>query len=261
MTALGAAGAELTGVLRAALGPLDPPSRPAAVTRRLQQAIALGLLPHGSPLPTEIELAGQLNVSTVTLRNSLQELRRQGLVVTRRGKSGGSFVNVPGGLAPDMLFGQLLEFDLDYLRDLRDFHATISGGAAGLAASRSRAQQLDHLRRAAELIASATSAAEIVHADVRFHLELAAASRSARLTNSEMEVQTEVASLLWIPGHEVIAPERAAEQHRRIAEAIADKDADQARWHAEQHTHEALSRLIDLRMTLDSRTGTEATER
>jgi DNA-binding GntR family transcriptional regulator len=79
----------------ALFGPLDDAGgRREAVARRLGGAIALGLLGDGEQLPSEQELATSLNVSTVTLRDALADLRQKGLVETRRGRGGGSFVRV-----------------------------------------------------------------------------------------------------------------------------------------------------------------------
>src|SRR6266576_1204176 len=75
--------------------PLDTGGRADTVTRRLAQAIRLGLLLDGERLPAESQLAGQLGVSTVTLREALATLRTMGLVETRRGRGGGSFVRAP----------------------------------------------------------------------------------------------------------------------------------------------------------------------
>src|SRR5687768_10641430 len=70
----------------------DGSARREVVARRLGGAIALGLIGDGEQLPSELELATSLNVSTVTLRDALADLRARGLVVTRRGRGGGSFV-------------------------------------------------------------------------------------------------------------------------------------------------------------------------
>ncbi|MEU9388144.1 winged helix-turn-helix domain-containing protein, partial [Streptomyces sp. NPDC048279] len=82
------------GAKRAVFAPVDSRARVDAVVRRIGDAIELGLLADGEQLPGETELAGQLGVSTVTLREALMALRQQGLVVTRRGRGGGGFVSL-----------------------------------------------------------------------------------------------------------------------------------------------------------------------
>ena len=83
------------GARKAVFAPVDSRARVEAVVRRIGDAIELGLLADGEQLPGETELAVQLGVSTVTLREALMALRQQGLVVTRRGRGGGSFVSSP----------------------------------------------------------------------------------------------------------------------------------------------------------------------
>ena len=82
---------------RTVFAPLDEGGRAGTVARRLAQAITLGLLLDGERLPAETQLASQFGVSPVTLREALAELREAGLVETRRGRRGGSFIHAPDG--------------------------------------------------------------------------------------------------------------------------------------------------------------------
>jgi DNA-binding transcriptional MocR family regulator len=59
---------------------------------RLAQAIRLGMVAVGERLPPERELAEQLRVSRVTLREAIGALREAGYLESRRGRSGGTFV-------------------------------------------------------------------------------------------------------------------------------------------------------------------------
>ena len=92
---------------RTVFAPLDEGGRAGTVARRLAQAITLGLLLDGERLPAETQLAGQFGVSPVTLREALAELREAGLVETRRGRRGGSFIRAPDGAQAGQLTGQL----------------------------------------------------------------------------------------------------------------------------------------------------------
>ena len=51
----------------------------------MRQRIVSGLLPPHALLPTEMELAGQYQVSRITSKRALEELEREGLIVRRRG--------------------------------------------------------------------------------------------------------------------------------------------------------------------------------
>src|SRR5215468_3471864 len=87
------------------------------VAERLSEAIQLGILLDGERLPPEARLAEQLGVSTVTLREALAVLRGQGLVTTRRGRGGGTFVSAPANLA-EGLVQRLRRLSIQELRDL-----------------------------------------------------------------------------------------------------------------------------------------------
>jgi DNA-binding FadR family transcriptional regulator len=59
---------------------------------QILQVVRLGLVPGGERLPAERELAERLGISRVTLREVLKVLQDQGLVESRRGRYGGTFV-------------------------------------------------------------------------------------------------------------------------------------------------------------------------
>src|ERR687893_140088 len=59
---------------------------------RLGTGIRLGLLPPGSQLPPERDLAEQLGISRSTLRQALTALTQSGHLVAVRGRGGGWFV-------------------------------------------------------------------------------------------------------------------------------------------------------------------------
>jgi GntR family transcriptional regulator, transcriptional repressor for pyruvate dehydrogenase complex len=111
---------------RALFAPLDEGGRAETVARRLARAIRLGLLLDGERLPAETQLATQFGVSTVTLREALAELRQMGLVETRRGRSGGSFVRVAQEPQPARLVRPLWLLSLHELRDMGDQRAAVA---------------------------------------------------------------------------------------------------------------------------------------
>jgi DNA-binding FadR family transcriptional regulator len=224
----------------AVFAPVDNTARVEAVIRRLADAIALELLADGEQLPSESELAGQLGVSTVTLREALVSLRHLGLVETRRGRGGGSFVRTPekGGGG-----SRLQSLSMQELRDFGDHYAAISGAAAKLAAERALPPELAPLERTVALMASASAPAELRRLEGRFHIEVAGASQSARLTQAEIALQADLGQLLWLPPAGEVAC-----LHQEIVSAIGSGDGETARNLAERHILDAVSKLLELRL-------------
>ncbi|GAB3596541.1 FCD domain-containing protein [Angustibacter peucedani] len=229
-------GPRLSGGARAAVfSPLEPTGRAEAVTRRLSDAIALGLLPDDEQLPSETDLAERLGVSTVTVREALTSLREQGLVRTRRGRGGGSFVCAPDDAATSVLRARLRRFGLGELRDLADHYAAISGACARLAAERADENDLARLAAGTERLEAAADAGARRRAEGQYHLELAAAAQSPRLTREEIALQSAVGPVLWLPYSDDGAVADACREHRRLHEAVAAGDGAAARAAAETH--------------------------
>ena len=230
--------------------PLDTGSRADTVTRRLANAIRLGLLLDGERLPAESQLAGQLGVSTVTLREALATLRTMGLVETRRGRAGGSFVRAPD--AADRLEHPLRLMSLHELRDIGDHRVAIAGTAARLAAERALASDVTTLREHAERLRGATALTDRRRADARLHIEVAATAQSPRLTRAEMDLWSEIGDLVWLPmeGRDVTP---AARDHDLLIDAIEARAPERARELAERHVAAETGRLLELRLSLHRR--------
>lgn len=234
----------------AAFAPLEGGGRAEVVARRLSEAIALGLLADGEQLPSEAELAAQLNVATVTLREALSTLRTRGLVETRRGRGGGSFARSPEQASLDRLRTTLRELSVHELREIGDQHSAISGMAARLAAERAGPDDVAALGRLAEQFAAATEAGERRRADGRFHIEVAAAAQSSRLTRQEIALQAEVGELLWMPSGEAVPHEDAVAEHRDLLRAIESGDREAAWSAAVAHVGRGIERLIEFHLRL-----------
>jgi DNA-binding FadR family transcriptional regulator len=229
--------------------PLEGPGRADAVARRLAQAILLGLLADGERLPPESSLASQLGVAPVTLREALASLRQLGLVETRRGRGGGSFICSPGDQDRDRLERPLRLLSLHELRDVGDHRAAVAGMAARLAAQRALPADVTAIREYAARLTAATTLTERRRADARVHVEIAAAAQSPRLTRAEMDLWSQVGDLAWLPLGDREAAAVAAE-HDALIGAIARREPELARDLAERHVAAETSRLLELRLAL-----------
>jgi GntR family transcriptional regulator, transcriptional repressor for pyruvate dehydrogenase complex len=227
--------------------PLEALGRTEAVVRRLRDAITVGLLADGQQLPAEADMAGRLDVATVTVRDALAVLRGEGLVETRRGRGGGSFVRHPVGVGIAAQRERLRSLTLAEIRDVGDHYTAIAGTAARLAAERSSPGDVDDLREALEAVSPAGPGG-LHRVERAFHLEVAAAAQSPRLTSSEVLLQGEIGILLWLAADADRALGRAGAAHGAILDAVRDADGARARALTEDHVGEAVERLAELRL-------------
>ena len=201
---------------------------------RLAQAIRLGLVAVGERLPPERELAEQLRVSRVTLREAIGALREAGYLESRRGRTGGTFVvhagpraDPAGGPAPDA--GTLAREMGEQLHDALDFRRVLEPGAAALAAARPLpAAQRSRLVGCLAASRDRDPATRRVN-DSRLHLAIAVASGSESVAAAVADVQLRLDQLLAaIP---VIRRnlDHSDVQHTRIVDAILAGDPDVAR--------------------------------
>lgn len=220
------------GARDAVFAQLSDAGRAEQVARRLADAIVLGVLLPGERLPSEAELSRRFGVALVTARDALGMLRHAGLVETRRGRDGGSFVVDGADAAPDrddaLIEGRLRGLSQVELADLAVYVGTIAEGCAERAAERTT--RSDSARLTAWLDAARFDDAAAARRNAAgFFLELAVLSQSTRLVREQMRLQAEFGPLLWLGMRDGALRERTDHAARSIAQAVAREDAQAAR--------------------------------
>src|SRR6188472_2864774 len=199
--------------------PLDGTGRAELVEQRLTDAIVSGVLRDGERLPSESELSRSLGVALVTAREALEGMRDKGLVLTRRGRDGGSFVTYDRDAARRLIDARLHELTRIELRDLALHAAAIAGTAAEVAADRASDDDLETLQ-AIDDRADLRTAGGARRAVGRFQLEVAAVSQSPRLVHEELKLQAEGGPLLWLCLREQEYRDQSARCRAEIIRAI-----------------------------------------
>jgi GntR family transcriptional repressor for pyruvate dehydrogenase complex len=232
---------------RVLFAPLSEHGRADLVAVRLKTAITLGVLAEGEQLPAEADLAAQLNISPVTLREALTQLRGEGLVTTRRGRGGGTVVATP---LPSLLSAsaeQARVLSSVDLRDLADWRRAIAGESARLAARRASSENLALLARAVSRMANAGEEVEARRADGRFLIEVAGASQSVRLSANMISLQVEYAPLLTLAYTDPVLRSTVADLFAAAAGAIRDAEPDEARTCAVRAVDAVAEKVAELR--------------
>ncbi len=223
--------------------PVAAPSTYEHTVERLGTAIRIGLLPPGSRLPPERELAEQLGISRSTLRQALATLTGSGHLHAMRGRAGGTFVaETPPVASP-------APFPPERTRAVLDWRMTLELGTAGLAAERATDTQREELlETAANLPPADAPWAQFRRADASFHLELAAAADSGRFLAAMTSMQGELSDLLASVSPTGVTRQDCLSQHCAIAEAVARADVSGARDAMREHleaTERLLGRLVN----------------
>jgi GntR family transcriptional regulator, transcriptional repressor for pyruvate dehydrogenase complex len=200
---------------------------------RLAQSIRLGVLADGEQLPPERELAERFGVSRVTLREAIKALREGGLVESRRGRGGGTFIVSPKLHRP--LPDAAREPLRITLEDTLDLRRVIEPGAAALAAGRplTAADRASLHRYLTEANTCTPDARRL--ADSRLHMAIAAASGSASVTAVVADVQLRVDELLRAIPVIMANIAHSDRQHAAIVEAILGGQVERARTEMEDH--------------------------
>ena len=207
----------------------------ADVARRIRELIAGDTLAIGTRLPSERDLATRLGSSRPTVREALAALELAGIIDTRVGA--GSFVRDP---RPDDA-ALALAHDASPAETIAT-RLLLEPPIAELAAQNRSAGHLRAMRRPLEKLEGAAARGSSEHPvdlDLRFHEAIAVASGNAMLTSIVSPIWTAMRESLWLLLKERTWGARdtvlVAADHRRIYDAIAERDPRRARFEMERH--------------------------
>ena len=223
--------------------PLAPVLRPVRAGNGFEEAleqilhvVRLDLVPGGQRLPAERELADMLGISRVVLREVLRVLQEQGLVESRRGRYGGTFVRErqapAGGAAEAELRRRVEKVDLE---DTLRFREVLEVGAAGLCASHGLDDQQAGKLRSALTATRDAPLGDYRRQDTLLHLTLAELCGSPSLAGQYVAVRAGLNELLDCIPVLVRNLEHSQQQHTALVEAVLDGDPAAARTVMQEH--------------------------
>jgi DNA-binding FadR family transcriptional regulator len=203
------------------------------VTRALARRIANGEIGDHTPPPTEQEICDEFGVSKTTARQVIRSLAARGFVEVRHGRR----MQVRRSGDWNHLDPLMLELIDDpavlrrYLADVHDVRTLIEPEAAARAAVSASDEQIARMRElVAEMATREHDPDGYLEVDLVFHRELVAATGSVILAfvldslGGLQRVSQQVT--VRLPGRLL---EQATAEHRRIVEAVAAREPEQAR--------------------------------
>lgn len=208
------------------LEPLDLVSTPSIIADKIRDAIGHGDIPAGSQL-YEAELARTFGVSRGPLREGLQRLTQEGLLVSIRNR--GVFV---------------IEMTPENVRDMYAVRGAIERAAIQLILQRDPAGAARSLAAICDRMAGATSVEDRSEFDIAFHEELVSLTGSPRLRRVHRTVMTETRMCIHALAESYALSDGRVAEHRAIADAIATGDPVAADRLMIEHMEDAVTRLV-----------------
>jgi len=222
------------------------------VTEWIRQRIFSGEFPTGGNLSSEGKLAAQLGVSRNVMRESMRNLRMQGLIEMSQGRR--PRVKTEDSVALAQTLETLLRGSRMSLLHLAQARLVLEPGIAGVAARAARTESVKEMADLVDQLQAATTIEDRVKIDFQFHRLLAQATGNPMLVS--------VVDLLSAPlrsfqkenyGHS--DPSHAVREHRSIVDAVSRHDAEAARAAMLLHLQSGFS---DLEGSINCRTDSFA---
>jgi DNA-binding FadR family transcriptional regulator len=197
---------------------------------QLRVHILDGSIADGVSLPAERDLVVQTGLSRGSVREALRILHTEGLITTRPGRLGGSVARRPGDDALARYVGLFVQGRGISLMSLLQVREAIEPSIASLAAANRTKEDLAELMATTQRLEDAYANVPVYLAEnVNWHVAVATASHNELLK----AFLTAISGLIFkASAIENFATEEVRSQvmkaHRRILDAIVERDADAA---------------------------------
>jgi GntR family transcriptional regulator, transcriptional repressor for pyruvate dehydrogenase complex len=202
---------------------------------KIQALIMSGSWGPGARLPKETKLAAQLGLSRNSLREAVRALSQLRVLEVRQGD--GTYVT---SLEPELLL-ESTSFVSHLLvgesaLELFEVRRLLEGAAAALAAARIDSAGKEELGSKLQQMIQSETVEELVEADVDFHAVIARATGNTFLTSLLASLSSRtMRARIWRAREVDNALDTTRDEHRRIYEAVVNRDPELARAAAMAH--------------------------
>jgi GntR family transcriptional repressor for pyruvate dehydrogenase complex len=199
------------------------------IVQQIEESILKGALKPGDQLPAERELAQRFGVSRTAVREAVKTLREKGLVEAYSGR--GTFITDGTSQAVRQSFDLMVKIGQpEGSTDLAELRSILEPAIAALAAERAEESDRATLREAVAVMDRALKDADAyIEADLDFHLSLAEAAANPLI----LSLIDSIVGLLREQRLRIFkvegGPERGQFHHKRILEAVEQRDSKKAR--------------------------------
>jgi GntR family transcriptional repressor for pyruvate dehydrogenase complex len=199
------------------------------IVQQIEESIRKGGLKAGDQLPAERELALQFGVSRTAVREAVKTLHEKGLVEAHPGR--GTFVTSDTSNTIRLTLDRMLKNgQAEATLNLVEVREILEPEIAALAATRADEESLKQMHDAVNIMDKARrDPAAYIEADLDFHLALAEAAANPII----LSLIDSIVAVLRVQRMRIFnvdgGPERGQYHHKRILEAVENRDSSGAR--------------------------------
>jgi GntR family transcriptional regulator, transcriptional repressor for pyruvate dehydrogenase complex len=205
------------------------------IVQQIEDSIRKGTLKTGDQLPAERDLAQRFGVSRTAVREAVKALREKGLVEAYSGR--GTFITNGTSQAIRQSLDLMIKIgQQDGSIHLAELRAILEPEIAALAATRVEESHIAAMREAFGVMDRAQEdPVAYIEADLDFHLALAEAAANPLILSLIDSIvgllREQRIRIFYVEG----GPERGQLHHKRILDAIEQRDAAKARTAMQAH--------------------------
>ena len=220
----------------------DSTKKPAIIVKRILSLLETGELKPGDKLPNELEIVKQSDISRTSVREAPSALENMGIIVRVPGE--GTFI------AADALYSKFGQRSIleKFLEDTENVNGSFEAlearmvfepSVAVMAARRAEPEQIAKMEELLSESQRALSVNDInlfFDIDSAFHLSIAEASDNEEILNISRNLLTKADTHMWRRYKEDLGLlESTIEAHKKIVEAIKERDPQKAGYFMEHH--------------------------
>ena len=213
------------------------------VINQIQEAILKGELKVGDKLPAERELKEIFKTSRGTLREALRVLEQKGLIAIKTGVNGGAFVKPVTTHQVSESLDLLVRYQRVSLKDLAEFREGVEGIVTGLAAERTKKEDIQYLMNLLKeakihIDEGVSHWDEFIRVDNTLHMAMAHIAGNPVYQSVLQTVHDNINRYYdqFLPKEEEIMRENYQDLCG-IVKAVEDRQADKSRILAQDHVH------------------------
>jgi DNA-binding FadR family transcriptional regulator len=223
------------------------------VAESIEKMIINREISPGSKLPNEYDLAIQLNVGRSTVREAIKILESHNVLSVVRGN--GTFVCEWPGAIDDPLGFRFVQDKKRLALDLCEIRSLIEPYLAGLAARNASLDVVDALQKASDEIAYhiKNGSQDYSPIDVEFHTLIATCSGNQISSKLIPVIHQGIAMYTQLT--EPVLASKAPVTHQAVVDAIRNRDPQAARAAMEEHLHDNMQILLNIKDESKAREG------